>query len=123
MPAAFSSCTGIYMQTFYFFIKNYFQNVGMATDEQPRRLSVYFTLHLRGIATGISTDMGHPHLHRFALKAQVFRELRTDSAPVNVSIYATQGFKGRQSCGHIGTEIAGMPDLITGIEMPEYGIV
>lgn len=124
MPALFTGSTGVNMQAIDFFIVDHLQYVRMPRNEQLRWVSVNFTLYVRAVPIGITADMGHPNIHFFAIKPEVFGVHQSHILAINITIHAFQWFKRSQLIGQFErTEIAGMPYFITIGKMFKYGVV
>lgn len=68
--------------------------------------------------------MGHQHGHVFRSPAKFFRVLAADVLAVDIAIDAAEGAECGQLAGNrFVAEIAGVPNLVAGFEVPEYGIV
>jgi hypothetical protein len=124
LPALFTGCTGVYMQTIDLFIENYLYNMRVSTDKQSWRLSVYFTPYSRTVFSGVAAYVRHPNVYVFALKSEVLGIGFSYLFAVNIAVNPFKRLKGGQAVGHVYiAKIAGMPNLVAIFKMFENGIV
>jgi len=96
----------------------------MPADEQFWGLSVNFTLNQRTVMIRITADMRHPDIQALALKTLVPGIYYAHIFSINIAINTAQWLKGRKLIGQLDiAKIAGMPNLVTILEMFENGIV
>jgi hypothetical protein len=68
--------------------------------------------------------MGHEYADVFRFPAEVFGIVASDILAVDIAGYAAQGFEGSQAKGELrGPEVAGVPDLVAGLEMPKDSVI
>lgn len=123
MPARFSCRTGIYMQTFNFFVKHHLQDMRMTSDKEHWRLSVDIWFYVRRISTRITPNMRHPNIHLFAVETKVLRKPCPDLLIIYIPVNPFKRFKCSQGLRNPYPKISCMPYFIAFIEIFKYCIV
>lgn len=114
-----SSCTRVhYQHASTGGITHHFQNMRMSADEQIRSIPVDEFACGPVIATWITTDMSHEHLHAVAFEKAVER---VDKAELMVIAVAGNSFKRLERCYlpgkiHSPAEVSCMPYFINILE-------
>ena len=111
MEALDSGRSGVDHQHVSLWIADDFQDMGMATYEYIRLITVYKFTGSRIISARIASDMGHQDLHAFTFKEAMKRMNESKVMIVTVSGNACKRFEGSYlfSQFHPPTEVTGMP--------------
>ncbi len=96
----------------------------MTADEKIRWFYPEYVKNVRGILSRVTPDVGHEHVHPFALEPQEFRILQADVLGVNIPIHPPQGFCFPELCSHfLAPEISRMPYFIAVFKNPRnFGV-
>ena len=99
-------------------ITDHFQYMGMSAYEYIRTVSVYQFTGARVIASGVSADMSHQHLHSLTFKETVQRMNVTQVVVVTIARNTYQRLETAYFlCQfHSPAKISGVPYLVHGLE-------
>src|SRR5690606_2807129 len=98
--------------------------MGMSTDKKLRWTRNNLRLYLWSVASGIASDMGHPHINTFTDKPVMFRTSHADIPTIDIPPHTPKRLKSCQCIDNRnGTEVARMPNFIALIKIPKNRIV
>jgi hypothetical protein len=124
VPSIVAAGAGIHVNESERLVAHHFQDVGVATDEQPRLVPAEFPRGFPIIIARVPADMRHVGSDALAIPNEILGKLSPKFRTVNVSVHAPDWPERPEPIEHLdGTEVSRMPNLVTFGEVSKNGVV